>query len=366
MDSRDSCICSASQAILRSSVNPLPPRLPSRHAGTMTQIVRVDPSGEGIRRKGAGKGFFYTAADDTRITSTSVLERIRSLVIPPAWREVWISPDEWGHIQATGVDAAGRRQYIYHADWTLERRAEKFERALSLAWALPTSRRRVTLDLRARRHGPEKALAAAFRLIDIAGLRIGSREYARENGTYGLTTLEVRHARIVGSQLRLHFIGKGGKQWDLSVDDPDLARALSPMLKRVDEAALLAYPPEPAARGSADWQRLSATAVNDYVRDVAGDDFSAKDLRTWRATVVAAQDLPWAEAHDSSPTARQAQLRESVKATAAFLADTPAVARDSYIDPRLITAFLDDPPPEPPRTETDVRALLGGIPFEQS
>lgn len=176
---------------------------------------------------------------------------------------------------------------IYHQDWTIERRAEKFGRALSLAWALPNSRRRVTLDLRARSHGSRKALAAAFRLIDIAGLRIGSREYARENGTYGLTTLEDRHAHVLGSQLRLRLLGKGGTQWNLSVDDPDLACALSPMLKQHDEAALLAYPnARSLRRGSAvqeGWQQLSATSVNEYVRDIAGEDFSAKDLRTWRA-----------------------------------------------------------------------------------
>ncbi|WP_209323695.1 DNA topoisomerase IB [Brevibacterium renqingii] len=333
----------------------------------MTHIVRVDPSGEGIRRKGAGRGFFFTRSDGSKVTSRAELDRIRSLVIPPAWKEVWISPDERGHIQATGVDAAGRRQYIYHPDWTSERRAEKFERALALAWTLPSSRRRVTLDLRARRNGAGKALAAAFRLIDIAGLRIGNREYARENGTYGITTLEVRHARVTGAELHLCFVGKGGKQWDLVVDDSDLARVLSPMLKRSSDAPLLAYATGQAAAGRRfdDWQQLSAPAVNDYIRDVAGEDFSAKDLRTWRATVVAAQELPWSEARESSPTARQTQLREAVKATAAFLTDTPAVARNSYIDPRLVTAFLHDPPEAAPTTETDVRELLGNVPLEQ-
>lgn len=335
----------------------------------MRNIVRVDPSGEGIRRKGAGRGFFYLRTDGSRVTSGAELERIRSLVIPPAWKEVWISPDDRGHIQATGVDAAGRRQYIYHGDWTTERRAEKFERALSLAWALPTSRRRVTLDLRAREHGPRKAMAAAFRLIDIAGLRIGNREYARENGTYGVTTLEVRHARIKGSQVHLCFVGKGGKQWDLSVDDHDLARALSPMLKQDADAELLAYPPArtqaTASAKAESWQQLSAAAVNDYIRDVTGHDFSAKDLRTWRATVVAAHELPWAEGRQASRAVRETQLRDAVKATAEFLTDTTAVARNSYIDPRLVTAFLDDPPEQPPRTETDVRDLLGTVPLEQ-
>ena len=332
----------------------------------MADIVRVDPSGEGIRRKGAGRGFFYIRSDGSRITSRPELDRIRSLVIPPAWKEVWICPDERGHVQATGVDAAGRRQYIYHPDWTSERRAEKFERALALAWALPSSRRRVTLDLRGRRNGPRKALAAAFRLIDLAGLRIGNREYARENGTYGITTLEVRHAHVTGARLLLCFVGKGGKQWDLDVEDSDLARVLSPMLKRSSGAPLLAYPTAPPgpSRRYDDWQQLSATAVNDYIRDVAGEDFSAKDLRTWRATVVAAQELPWAEARESSPTARQTQLREAVKATATFLTDTPAVTRNSYIDPRLVTAFLQDPPEAAPNTETEVRELLGDVPLE--
>ncbi|RBP65458.1 DNA topoisomerase-1 [Brevibacterium sanguinis] len=294
----------------------------------MGRIVHVDPATDGIRRKGAGKGFYYLRADGTKVTPGEDLERIRSLAIPPAWREVWICPRPDGHIQATGVDGAGRRQYIYHPDWVAERQAEKFDRSLSLGWALPNARRKVTLDLRSRGTTARRAQAMAFRILDSTGMRIGSREYARTNGTYGVSTLEVHHARVHGSALSLQFTGKGGQEWTVSLEDSDLAKALRPMLGRAPAEQLLG-----ARDDHGTWRNLGAEAINDYIRTVTGDDFTAKDLRTL--------------------------IKEAVDVTAQFLADTPKVTQDSYIDPRLFDAFLDgEAPPRFPVTESAVRELL--------
>ncbi|WP_309131465.1 DNA topoisomerase IB [Brevibacterium sp.] len=319
----------------------------------MRRIAYVDPSSEGIRRKGAGKGYFYLYGDGTKVPPGEELDRIRSLAIPPAWKDVWICPRPDGHIQATGVDSAGRRQYIYHPDWIAERQAEKFERSLSLAWALPNARRRVTLDLRSRGGTGRRAVAAAFRILDTTGMRIGSREYARVNGTYGVSTLEIQHASVSGSALSLQFTGKGGQEWAVSLEDSDLAKAVRPMLRREPTQQLLA-----AKEGGA-WRRLTAEAVNDYIRDVAGDGFTAKDLRTWRATVVAGQSLAWDTAAGTGEKERRKLIKEAIDVTAQFLADTPKVTQDSYVDPRLFDAFLDgDAPARFPVTETAVRDLL--------
>ncbi len=320
----------------------------------MGRIAYVDPSAEGIRRKGAGKGWFYVRWDGTKVPPGPELDRIRSLAIPPAWKDVWICPRPDGHIQATGVDGAGRRQYIYHPDWVAERQAEKFDRSLALGWTLPNARRRVTLDLRSRGSTPRRARAAAFRILDTTGMRIGSREYARVNGTYGVSTLEIHHASVRGSSLSLQFTGKGGQEWAVTLDDTDLAKALRPMLRRDPTEQLLSARDE-----NGTWRSLSSEAINDYIRDVAGDAFTAKDLRTWRATVVAGQSLEWDLAAGTGEKERRTLIKEAVDVTAQFLADTPKVTQDSYIDPRLFDAFLEgDAPAKFPVTESAVRELL--------
>ncbi|WP_052460411.1 DNA topoisomerase IB [Microbacterium gorillae] len=240
--------------------------------------TRTVTSGEpGIARSRRGRGFVYRSPDGTRITDDIDLSRIRELAIPPAWRQVWICADEDGHIQATGVDAADRTQYRYHEDWTRAAAEQKFDRMIELAATLPSARRTVTRDLRAADDGREHVLAAAFRLLDSAYLRIGSERYAREHGSVGLITLRASHVEVSGRSITLRFRGKSGVPWESRLSDPDLARTLRRLQDGGSRRRLLAWEDGRRRRS------VRASDINDDLRARTGGDYTAKDFRTIHA-----------------------------------------------------------------------------------
>jgi DNA topoisomerase IB len=301
----------------------------------MARLKRVDPSLAGIRRRGRGRGYEYRDADGKRIADAVTLERLRDLAIPPAWKDVWICPQPVGHIQATGVDEAGRRQYLYHERWRERRNQLKYDSALRFGHSLPRLRRRVRRDLRADDLGRERVLACAVRLLDHGFFRIGGEEYAASNGSYGLATLRKRHVSLNGTAIVFDYTAKGGQRLIQEVADREV-RAVIERLKRRrgGPSALLAY------RDDGRWRNVRSDDINAYIKDVVGDGFSAKDFRTWHATVLAAVELA-AAPEARSKTARRRVISESIETVAEQLGNTPAVCRSSYVDPRLFDRYLD-------------------------
>lgn len=298
----------------------------------MPRLARVRPGVDlGYRRMRAGSGFRYVDGDGAALPADE-RERVVALVIPPAWRDVWICANPQGHIQATGVDEAGRMQYLYHPQWSAGRDKGKFARSLQLAESLPRARARVTTSLRRDDLDRERVLAVAFRMLDLAAPRVGSERYLERHGSRGLTTLKRRDAAIEGSVTLLRFPGKSGKKQRLEIDDDDLAVAVALMAAGRPASALLAY-----ERGR---RRVSLTPreVNDYVRAMTGGTFTAKDFRTLRGTILAADALARIGAVDTKTDLKRAEVL-AVKATAEALGNTPAVARGSYIDPRVFAAY---------------------------
>lgn len=297
----------------------------------------------GIRRIRVGHGFTYRGPDGARI-DRATRERIRKLVIPPAWTGVWISPDAESHLQATGRDARGRKQYRYHDRWRLIRDRQKYGHLLAFAEALAAIRRRVTEDLKQPALSRPWVLATIVRLLDRAVLRIGNEEYARTNGSYGLTTLRNRHVRVRGRRLRLRFRAKSGVLQQIDIADPQLARAVR---KCQELPGQLLFQYLDADRKT---HNITSTDVNDYLRGVAGPDVSAKEFRTWAATLAAARGL----CHE--PAARSARERRSALArviddVAAQLGNTRAVCRKSYIHPEVLRAFEAGTPVAVPGTD---------------
>lgn len=290
----------------------------------------------GLTRRRHGRGFAYSDARGGKVADPETLRRIRALAIPPAWVDVWISPYPNGHIQATGMDAAGRRQYLYHPHWREMKDREKFDRALAFAQALPAARRLITKHLRAEGSGPERAYAAALRIIDAGALRVGGTRYAEANGSYGTTTLRVEHVSVEKDEVRFDFPGKSGQEWHTRIRDPDLVEALRPMLERPDPDTALAY-----VGADGRWHSTDAAALNAFLKEIVGADFTAKDFRTWQATVVAAMHLARAHADAGTKRARQQAVAATARSVAEHLGNTPAVARKSYIDPRVVDRFLD-------------------------
>ena len=305
----------------------------------------------GIRRVRSGSGFRYL---DHRgdPCSPEDRERIQALVIPPAWRDVWISAAPNGHIQAVGVDEAGRTQYLYHADWAPRRDKGKYARALLLAEALPRARGRVTTALRAEGLGRERVLAAAFRLLDQAAVRIGSERHLARTGNRGLTTLQRRHVSVTDTTISLDFPGKSGKRQLIELDDADLAAVLEPLAAGRPGSPLLSWD-----RGRRR-QPLTPREVNAYVRSLTGGDFTAKDFRTLRGTILAADTLARIGTVDKKRDRKRAEVL-AVKRASDALGNTPTVARGSYIDPRVFTRYragrLLDTTVSP---ESAIRALI--------
>jgi DNA topoisomerase-1 len=302
----------------------------------MSRLRRIDCGAPGITRRRRGTGFEYRDEGGERIEDPETLERIRSLAIPPAWEDVWICSDPFGHIQATGLDARSRKQYRYHDHWRARRDREKFDSMVDFARSLPKLRERVERDLRRRKLSRERVLACAVRLLDRGFFRIGSEDYAEENETYGIATMRKRHVTVVDETVTFDYEGKGGKRRVQVVGDRAIAGLVRTLRNRRGGGyELLAY------RNGGEWQDLRSTDINDYIKQAIGGEHSAKDFRTWNATVLAAVVLA-ASARQRDLTTRGGRARakrDAVNEVARFLGNTPAVCRASYIDPRVFDRF---------------------------
>ena len=299
------------------------------------RLKRVDCSTTGLRRRRRGKGFEYLDEDGNRITDPEVLTRISELVIPPAWEDVWICPYPNGHIQATGVDARGRKQYRYHDKWRQRRDQEKFDSMIYFARALPLMRKRVQRQLAKDGLERDRVLAAAVRLLDRGFFRVGGEDYAVENETYGLATMHKKHVSIVNGAIVFDYPAKSGVRRVQNVVDPEVQEIVATLKKRRGgDHELLAY------KDGNRWVDIKSADINAYVKQVTGGDFSAKDFRTWNATVLASVALAVSgPAATRSKTARKRAVTRAVKEVAHYLGNTPAVCRASYIDPRVFDRF---------------------------
>jgi DNA topoisomerase-1 len=306
----------------------LPPTQAAKLAG-LRYVSDLDP---GIRRRACGKGFSYTDPDGRTLTDRAARQRIRLLAIPPAWRDVWICPIEHGHIQATGRDARGRKQYIYHHDWVAVRDANKFARMRAFGRALPLIRRRVALDLALPGIPREKVLATLVRLLDTTLIRVGNKEYARTNGSYGLTTLRSRHVDVSGAQIQFEFRGKGGIAHRVVVAEPKLARVVRRLLDLPGQELFRYVDADGALR------TVDSADVNDYLRAIAGEDFTAKDFRTWYATHAALRGLERCPFESKTQATRE--VKRVLCEVAKKLGNTPAICRKSYVHPVVIERFL--------------------------
>jgi DNA topoisomerase-1 len=321
------------------------PPLEDVKTAELTYVTDLDP---GLRRRRAGHGFNYLDADGRPITDEPTLDRIRALVIPPAWTDVWICPSARGHIQATGRDAKGRKQYRYHARWRQTRDAHKYDRLIAFGRALPRLRARVERDLGLRGLPREKVLAAVVRVMEITLIRVGNEEYARQNRSFGLTTLRDRHATIEGRHAEFEFRGKAGKVHRTSFSDPRLARVVKACQDVPGQRLFQYYDDEGAHRA------VESADVNAYLREAMGEDFSAKDFRTWAATIAAARALAQGGACDAAAEAKR-RVVACVKAVAGVLGNTAAVTRKAYIHPAVIEAFENGELPLKP--DADGRAF---------
>jgi len=286
----------------------------------------------GLRRKRAGSGFRYLGPDGAPVRDPDTIGRIKHLAIPPAWTDVWISPDPQGHLQATGRDARGRKQYRYHTRWREVRDAVKYDRMLAFAEALPRIRAQTDRDLELAGVPRRKVLATVVRLLEETRIRVGNVEYRRENASFGLTTLRDRQVRIVGSELRFSFRGKSGKRHLVELDDRRLARIIKRVLE-IPGQELFQYVDE-----SGEPQAIESADVNDYLRAISGDDFTAKEFRTWAGTILAARFLREAAAAPDTRGAKR-ELVRAVARVADELGNTPAVSRKYYIHPAVIDAY---------------------------
>ena len=290
-------------------------------------------NGPGYRRRRAGRGFAYYDTDGALIKDERV-DRIRGLAIPPAWTDVWICPWPNGHIQATGVDAAGRRQYRYHDQWRARRDAEKHERVLQIAHQLPDVRDAVVAALRTRGLNRERVLATAVRLLDLGTFRIGSEQYAEENGTYGLATLKREHVHVRGERTYFSYTAKGGQEREVEITDQPTATVVRQLLERPGKSGddLLAYETEDG------WRDVTSDEINAYLKEISDAQITAKDFRTWNATVLMAATL--AETPPpKSKTARKKAIRAAYVTVSDHLGNTPAVCKSSYVDPRVVDHF---------------------------
>jgi DNA topoisomerase-1 len=299
------------------------------------RLRRADCAGPGIRRVRRGRGFSYEDGTGEKIADEETLERIRQLAIPPAWKEVWICPDPFGHIQATGYDEAGRKQYLYHERWQQRQAERKFELVREFALKLPKLRRAVTADLRRQGMPRERALACAVRLLDLGFFRIGSEVYAEENESFGLATVRREHVTVKRSEVVFDFPAKSGQRRVQSIRDAAARRALEAMYRRRSGPEdLLAY------RAGGDWVDVRSDEINEYIHEKIGEEFTAKNFRTWHGTVLAAVALAGEDRPRSEAAAKRAITR-AVNQVSEALGNTPAVCRASYIDPRVLDRYRD-------------------------
>ncbi len=290
-------------------------------------------SAPGIARKRRGKGFAYYGPDGAPVADPETLHRIKELVIPPAWKHVWISPHSNGHIQAVGVDAAGRRQYLYHTAWQQDRAEEKFDRVLQLSAQLPAWRDIIAKDLSRKGLTRRRVLALALRLLDRGYFRAGGDQYAEEHESYGLATLLCEHVTVRRNAVEFDFPAKSGVRRRVEIEDPEVIRAVRALRRRPDCTGRLLV-----CRTASGWVDVRSDDLNARFKELVGDDYSVKDLRTWHGTVLAA--AAFADA-DPSVSQRAAKRVESavMKEVAEELGNTPAVARGSYVDPRVVAGY---------------------------
>ena len=299
----------------------------------MPRLRTVSPRSRGCARRRAGSGWVFLDEHGNRITDANEVRRLEELAIPPAWQDVWICPWPNGHIQAVGTDAAGRRQYLYHPDWRVKRDRMKFDRVLRAAEHLPAARRQVSRHLRLEGMPRERAGGLAVRLLDLGYFRIGSDAYTQTNGSVGLTTLDRTHVRKHRGTLVFEYVGKGGIEQSVVIDDPEAIEALDVLRRRRGGSdRLLAF------QVSRRWRDLPGPAVNEYLGGLL-DDLTAKDFRTWHATVLAAAALAASEEPGDSKRSRQRAVKAAVQEVAEYLGNTPTIAKSSYIDPRVIDLY---------------------------
>ena len=306
-----------------------PARIDPVEAAKSAGLRYVAAGGPGIRRKSVDGGFTYVDAEGRLIDDPKVLERVRALVIPPGWNDVWICPHANGHIQATARDARGRKQYRYHAKWRAVRDEDKYEHMIAFGEALPKLRKRIDEDLGERKLSRSKVLATVVRLLELTLIRVGNAEYVRQNESFGLTTLRDRHVRISGATVTFKFKGKSGKEHEVEVTDRRLA-AIVKRVRALPGQDLFQYVDDDGTV-----QSISSSDVNDYLREAMGGEFTAKDFRTWAGTVMASQILHGAA--DEPDTNRR--LVAAIKSVAKRLGNTPATCRKHYIHPLVIAAY---------------------------
>src|SRR5438270_4070146 len=307
-----------------------PPELDDpAEAAAAAGLLYISDDRPGIRRRRSGRGFSYLSPEGEPIRQPQRLKWIRSLAVPPAWTDVWISPTPRGHLQATGRDARGRKQYRYHPLWREARDETKFERLIEFGRCLPKLRRRVSHDLSRPGMPREKVVATVVRLLDSSAIRVGNQEYARDNNSFGLTTLRDRHVDVSGDRIRFHFTGKAGRRHRIDVHDRRLA-AIVRRCQHLPGQELFRYRAE-----DGELRTVESGDVNDYLRDATGEDFTAKDFRTWTGTVLAAVELARLGRAGNESDARR-HLVEAVRAVAGRLGNTEAVCRRCYVHPALV------------------------------
>ncbi|NES13378.1 MULTISPECIES: DNA topoisomerase IB [Micromonospora] len=321
------------------------------------RLRRSDPGRPGYGRRRRGKGWLFVDAKGEPVRDPGELARLRDLVIPPAWRDVWISPYPNGHIQATGIDAAGRKQYLYHPLWRQKRDEAKFDHVLEVAHRLPVLRGRVENDLTLRGLRRDRVLATVTRLLDMGMFRVGSDQYATgDDPTFGVATLRPEHARSRAGCVVFEFPAKGGIEQVRRIADPELCRVLANLRRRRrTQERLFGY-----WDGRA-WRDVRSDEINDYLRDASGGEMTAKDFRTWHATVLAATELATA-GRQRSATARKRAVAAVMRSVAELLGNTPTVARTSYVDPRVVDLYHDGVlaavEPEMPRESVEKAVLV--------
>ena len=309
----------------------------SQSAAREAGLVYVNNTSRGIHRHRKGKSFTYTGAENKPVRDAKTKARIKALVIPPAWEEVWICTKPKGHLQATGIDAKGRKQYRYHAQFRAVRDSAKFEHMLDFAKALPDIRNKVAADMRKRTLCREKVLATIISLLEHTLIRVGNEAYAKDNDSFGLTTLHDKHVDILGAKLQFHFKGKSGKQWDLKYTDKRIAKIVRDC-QDLPGQNLFAYRGEDGKVHD-----VTSTDINAYLKEISGTDITAKDFRTWAGTVLAAVALDEFEKVDSE-TAAKKNVRQAIEQVAARLGNTPTICRKCYVHPEIIEAYLGGEP----------------------
>jgi DNA topoisomerase-1 len=299
----------------------------------MVRLRTVSPSSKGWTRRRVGRSFTYLDEAGQRLGPDEVA-RIKALVIPPAWESVWICPYPNGHLQAVGIDAAGRKQYLYHPDWRTKRDQMKFDRVTRIARELSKTRRSVAEHLALEGMPLERAAATAVRLLDLGYFRIGNDAYVDDNGGFGLTTLERRHVKRKGDKLIFCFLGKSGVEHCIEIDDALSVAAVETMRRRRDkDARLMAY------KDLRRWAALDSARVNEYLRTSTGGDMTAKDFRTWHATVIAAACLAESDEAGDTKASRNRAIRKAMVEVSDYLGNTPAIAKSSYVDPRIVDLY---------------------------